>query len=426
MKKAITKTLLVLFSVFILAGVIPLSANAASTSNNNKTKIFSYLTNELDFNSAAACGIMANIEKESNFRSNVIIRDSNGLLSGGLCMWNGGRLNNLKSYCSKNGLNYLSIEGQLSYLKAELQKKQYSHIYKYLMNVKDNSSGAYDAAYYWCYYFEVPVSRGSKSVQRGNTAVKSYWPVYGNKDLKSPKLQFTDKKDTYEAGSSVKLKWTKGGDDADGYKVYLVKKNPKTGKYDYENSKIFFMDKGDRALTIKKKYLDEGTYKLYAYAYNKLTDTEVRSNVLVLKIQCTEHNYKSEITKVPTDEKAGKITHTCKKCGAKDVKKLTMTQYIELSKVPGVKITGIAENAIKIRWDEFKEADGYRIYANDGEKWISLGYMDSKQERVLTIKGLETGKQYKFRVYAYKLIDGKKVFTEGSKVVSATTKKQSK
>ena len=103
MKKALMKVVLIAMTLITLITVIPLSANAASTSN--KTEVFSYLTKELGFNSAAACGIMANIEKESNFKSGTIIRDSNGLLSGGLCQWNGSRLTNLKNYCSKKGYN---------------------------------------------------------------------------------------------------------------------------------------------------------------------------------------------------------------------------------------------------------------------------------------------------------------------------------
>ena len=132
MKKALIKVLLVAMTLVTLITVIPLSANAASTSN--KTEVFSYLTKELGFNSAAACGIMANIEKESNFKPGTIIRDSNGLQSGGLCMWNGSRLNRLKNYCNNNGLNYLSIKGQLSYLAYELKLSQYKHIFNYLKN----------------------------------------------------------------------------------------------------------------------------------------------------------------------------------------------------------------------------------------------------------------------------------------------------
>ncbi|MBQ4267045.1 MAG: hypothetical protein IJB93_02530, partial [Clostridia bacterium] len=186
MKKALARIMLVALSIVIFAGVMPLSANASSSSN--KTTVFRYLTQELGFNSAAACGIMANIEKESNFRPNVIIRDSNGLPSGGLCMWNGGRLNSLKNHCANKGLNYLSIEGQLSYLEVELKNSYYKHIYNYLKNVADSSQGAYNAAHYWCYYFEIPANRSSKSVQRGNAAIRNYWPVYGGVDLKTPEL----------------------------------------------------------------------------------------------------------------------------------------------------------------------------------------------------------------------------------------------
>ncbi len=423
MKKAITKMLLVFISIFILAGVIPLSANASTSTSNNKTKIFSYLTNELGFNSAAACGIMANIEKESNFKSNVIIRDSNGLPSGGLCMWNGGRLNNLKAYCSKNGLNYLSIEGQLSYLKSELQKKQYVHIYKYLKNVANNSKGAYNAAHYWCYYFEIPANRSSKSVQRGNSATKSYWPVYGDKDLRSPKLQFTSKTDTYAPGSSVKVKWSTGGADADRYRLYLVKKNEKTGKYDYENSKIWFFGESTKTATISKKYLQTGTYKIYVYACNDITGSELRSeNVLSLKIKCTKHDYTAKMTKVPTDTKNGTMTHTCSICGNVVKKALTYADYLETTAVKNLKVKSLDSNAVKIVWDAFNCAEGYEICINNGDKWINLGFMSSEQERALRITGLEPGNTYKLKVIAYKTINGKKVFSKDSKVISITPK----
>ena len=173
MKKAMMKVILTMMTLVTLLTVIPLSANA---STSNKTEVFSYLTKELGFNSAAACGIMANIEKESNFKSGTVIRDSNGLLSGGLCMWNGSRLNNLKNYCSKNGYNYLSIKGQLNFLEHELKSSRYSHIYEYLKNVSNSSGGAYDAAYYWCYYFEVPATRATRAKQRGSEWTWACYP----------------------------------------------------------------------------------------------------------------------------------------------------------------------------------------------------------------------------------------------------------
>ena len=157
MKKALTKVMLTAFTLVILAAIVPLSANASSSNKDNlKTEIFSYLTDEMNLNSAAACGVMANIDEESDFNPRLVIVDTNGLLSGGLCQWNGGRFSRLRAHCKEKGISYLSVEGQLSYLKKELKSKTYGYIYDYLKSVPDTAQGAYDAAHFWCYYFEVP------------------------------------------------------------------------------------------------------------------------------------------------------------------------------------------------------------------------------------------------------------------------------
>lgn len=421
MKKALTRTLLIAISIVILAGVMPLSANASSTTSSNKTTIFSYLTNQLGFNSAAACGIMANIEQESNFKSGTIIRDSNGLLSGGLCQWNGIRLSNLKNYCNKNGLNYLSIEGQLNYLEHELQKNQYSHIYKYLKSVADTAKGAYDAAHYWCYYFEVPANRGSKSVQRAKTALKSYWPVYGGKELEKPELNVASGT-TYEPNKKLTVKWSSAGEDADGYRVYLVKKDADSGKYDYDNAKVAKVNSKTRSFTIKAKNMKVGTYKIYVYAYNSITDTEVRSNVLTIKIKCKTHDYEAKITKVPTEEANGIKTFTCVNCTKAYEEPITLYDYIDQSQVQKVRITGVATNAIKVRWNEFEQADGYRVYVKEGSKWVSLGTTSQEDDKAFMVRNLESGKTYTFKVKAFKEVDGKRVNTISSKSVTATTK----
>lgn len=420
MKKALARVMLIAFSIVIIAGVMPLSANASSSSN--KSKIFSYLTQELEFNSAAACGIMANIEKESNFRSNVIIRDSNGLPSGGLCMWNGGRLNNLKKYCAKNGLNYLSIEGQLSYLEVELQNSYYKHIYNYLKNVANSSQGAYNAAHYWCYYFEVPANRGSKSVQRGNTAIRSYWPVYGGKELKAPEISVA-KGTTYEPGKKLTVNWTSAGDDADGYKVYLVKKNAATGKYDYENAKMAKLGPKERSFTIKAHNMKVGSYKIYVCAFNNTTGVEMKSNVLTIKIKCEKHKYTSKITTIPTAEKAGVTTYTCSVCGKVKEKELSYRDYISDAKVKNVRITGITENKIKVRWDKFKDADGYRIYVKNGKAWKNIGVVSADQDNAFMVRGLESNTEYTFKVKAYVVIGDERVYTTSSNVATAKTNK---
>ena len=420
MKKALARLMLIAFSIVIIAGVIPLSANASSSSNN-KTTIFKYLTEELGFNSAAACGIMANIEKESSFRPNVIIRDSNGLPSGGLCMWNGGRLNNLKKYCANKGLNYLSIEGQLSYLEYELKKDYYKHIYKYLKNVSDSSQGAYNAAHYWCYYFEIPANRGSKSVQRGNSASKNYWPIYGDVELKTPKLTVA-KGTTYEPEKKLTVNWTSAGSDADGYRVYLVKKNAETGKYDYDNPKIAKLDSDGRSFTIKAHNMKTGSYKVYVYAYNTVTGLEEKSNVLNIKIKCPKHDYKTKVTSLPTEKKNGVKTLTCKICD--DVKKETylFKDYLKTLRVDKFTAVDVTDSALKLTWDDFKYADGYIVYAKLCDKWQKIATLSADRNEV-SIKNLDPEKTYEFRIKAFNEHKDNTLYSKVSKTLSVTTEK---
>ncbi len=423
MKKALARIMLVALSIVIIAGVMPLSANASS--NSNKSEIFRYLTQELDFNSAAACGIMANIEKESNFRSNVIIRDSNGKPSGGLCMWNGGRLNNLKTYCANRGLNYLSIEGQLSYLEYELQKDYYKHIYKYLKNVSNSSDGAYNAAHYWCYYFEIPANRSSKSVQRANSAIRNYWPVYGGVELKTPEISVA-KGTTYEPKKKLTVKWTSAGEHADGYRVYLVSKNTETDKFDYENAKVANLGADERSFTIRAHNMKVGTYRVYVYAYNKLTGLEEKSNVLTIKIKCDKHDYSSKITTAPTATKDGVRTYTCNDCGKVKEKAVVYSDYIKESKVKNLRVTGITETKIKIRWDKFKNAAGYRIYMKDADGWKQIGVASADEDNAFMVRNLDSNTKYSFKVKAYVEVGKKKIYTESSNVATATTEKASK
>lgn len=419
MKKALARLVLVVFSVILLAGVIPLSANAASNTSSNKTTIFKYLTEELGFNSAAACGIMANIEKESSFRSNIIIRDSNGLPSGGLCMWNGGRLNNLKKFCANKGLNYLSIEGQLAYLEYELQKEPYKHIYKYLKNVANSSNGAYNAAHYWCYYFEVPANRSSKSVQRGNTAIKSYWPVYGVVELKTPKLTVA-KGTTYEPEKDIKVSWTTAGNDTDSYRIHLVKKDTKTGKYDYENEKVAKLDPKQLSYSLRAKNLKKGSYKAYVTAHNDITGAEVKSNVLSFTIKCPEHDYTTKITSLPTDKKNGVKTLTCKVC--KDVKKeaYLLKDYIKTLRVENVTAVDVTHSTLKVTWDKFKYADGYIVYAKICDKWQKIATINSGKTEV-SVKNLDSEKTYEFRVKAFRNDKDGTIYSKVSKTLAVTT-----
>jgi len=143
----------------------------SSSKYTNEQKCYLFLTREAGLNSAAACGILANIRKECNFNP------AAGSSYYGLCQWGGGRLTNLKNYCASNGYSQSSLEGQLKFLMYELNKS-YSSVLKYLKSVDNTASGAYDAAYHFCYYYERPANKTSSSESRGALARDTYYPKY--------------------------------------------------------------------------------------------------------------------------------------------------------------------------------------------------------------------------------------------------------
>lgn len=135
--------------------------------------IYLFLTREMKLNTAVACGILANVERECSFKVTNASHDGGY----GICQWTGVRNTRLKNWCKSNGYDYATLEGQLWYLKYELEN-YHPKTLKYLKTVENTPAGAYDAAYYFCYNFEVPANRASRSVERGNIAKDKYWQKY--------------------------------------------------------------------------------------------------------------------------------------------------------------------------------------------------------------------------------------------------------
>ena len=173
--------IVLLISVLLLTS-IPLGAASVSAASNAE-QIFSFLRDEMGFTSAAACGVLANIEAESGFNPNAYGDNGN---SYGICQWNGVRFTALRNWCGLNGYDYTTLLGQLNYLAKELSANDSSYlwngktIYNMLSSAENTAYGAYDAAYNWCYHYEVPANKEIRSIERANIAVYRYWPVYGD------------------------------------------------------------------------------------------------------------------------------------------------------------------------------------------------------------------------------------------------------
>ena len=136
MKKCKTyskKAVSLLLTLVMLLSVFPLTIISTEAASNEKT-IYDYLTKTMKLNSAAACGVLANLEKESSFNPKSSYKESGGFISYGICQWNRGRLDNLKSYCSKNKYDYTTLNGQLHFLEYEL-KNSYKSVYNFFSSL---------------------------------------------------------------------------------------------------------------------------------------------------------------------------------------------------------------------------------------------------------------------------------------------------
>ncbi len=211
----IKKSTAVLLVMLMLVAAIPQGYISARSASTNETLVFRYLVDVMGLNTAAACGVLANIEYESNFNPTRV--GDNGT-SYGICQWHYSRKTNLMKYCETNGLDYTSLEGQLSFLDYEL-KKSYKGIYNYLKSVSNDAQGAYNAGYYWCYHFEIPLNYGRVSVFRGNLARNTYWPAYRNGGAAAQPVSM-DPRD-YKVSFSRVLKYT-GGSLMNGTDVKYV------------------------------------------------------------------------------------------------------------------------------------------------------------------------------------------------------------
>ena len=140
----------------------------------NEETFINFCMEVMGFNLAAAVGAATNVKRESDFETGAL---GDGGTSYGICQWHASRYANLMSWCGSNGKDYEELDGQLWYMKHELENS-YSAVLSYLRGVPNTAQGAYDAAYYWCLKFEVPADKIAASERRGAIARDTYWPKY--------------------------------------------------------------------------------------------------------------------------------------------------------------------------------------------------------------------------------------------------------
>ena len=163
---------LLLAAVFTAAVVMSTPVSAATV----EEEVFSFLTDELGLTSAAAAGIMANIMCECSFNPNAGDWDTNDLYSYGLFMWNGPRYERLKKWCGENKLDYTTVNGQMNYLRHELEGSECETLTA-MRAIPDTFEGCVDATVLFAELFErcASFSYGLRVYY----AVNTFWPSYG-------------------------------------------------------------------------------------------------------------------------------------------------------------------------------------------------------------------------------------------------------
>ena len=121
--------------------------------------------------------------------------------------------------------------------------------------------------------------------------------------------------------------------------------------------------------------------------------------------------------------KAGK-KYTFKVTAIKDGKKYTSIKtYVNTLKKVEASAKAKTNNTVKIGWKKNTKADGYIIYKkiNKTDEWQKVKTIKSPYTKEYTVKKLEPGTKYYFKVVSYSNENGKKVKSSGKAFTAKTT-----
>ena len=147
----------------------------------------------------------------------------------------------------------------------------------------------------------------------------------------------------------------------------------------------------------------------------------------------TPLKYRSSDTKTVTVSSSGKVTLknpgkayiTVTAAETKDYRQASRTVRISSSlKKPSITLQAQKGRKVKISWNKVPGADGYSIYLYDSskKKYTKLITRSSRVKSVLH-KGLKAGKIYRYKIRAYRKVNGKVVYSSYSAVKEVRVKK---
>lgn len=269
MNRKLKKGLSCLLIILALFTCVSVALPTAEAKTDTQRNIFYFFKNNMGLNTAGACGLMANIEKESGFNPNLV---SDSGTSYGICQWHNERWTSLKNFCNENGYDWKSITGQLYYLKYELETF-YPNTFGEIKSVPNTAQGAYDAAFLFCYNFERPANKTASSEKRGELAKSTYWPRYGFKaGTRAPTLKLYGETTSVSSRDKFSFYWSTGKGTISAYKFFIVKCVDGAAEYDWNSMKQYEIAATDKKVQwINPAELSAGNYLAWVYGVDKST-----------------------------------------------------------------------------------------------------------------------------------------------------------
>lgn len=148
----------------------------------NKEMVYSYLRSK-GLSLASACGIMANIQRESSY--NPKAKGDSGT-SFGLCQWHKSRWNDLKNFCNISEFDINTIEAQIEFMLDEMQEK-YKSVYTLVTINGGTVESARNVAYNMCVKYEIPANKAQKGEQRAAIAEELFYEFIGAEEAEQSK-----------------------------------------------------------------------------------------------------------------------------------------------------------------------------------------------------------------------------------------------
>ncbi len=435
------------------------------TGTSNEAVVYKFLVNNMGLNSAGACGVMANIQHESGFNPNAT-GDSG--TSYGICQWHNSRWTAMKNWCTSNGYSWETLTGQLNYLKFELSQNNSNYLYNgktifnYISAVSNTAQGAYDAGYYWCYYYEVPANKTVVSVTRGNLAKNSYWTEYGAAAVPAPD-NVTGLKIGGRAADALRLNWNKN-ESASGYIIEQYKNSKWTRIARIaDNTTLTYRISGLSASTsyqfrVRAFNFNGSTPQYSGYQYITGVTNPIPASGLVIGGRATDalrlnwtknakasgyiiEQYKSgQWKRIARIGSNSTVTYRVENLQASTTYKFRVQsfgfdgstplyssyQYINGTTLPtavtGLKIGGTAKDALRLNWNKNVGASGYIIEQYINGKWTRIARIGTNSTVTYRVEKLNASTTYRFRVRAFGF-DGSTPLYSSYQYVNGTTNK---